>query len=153
MPPRAYDGQAWHGGNGVAYGGFVNGETAAVLTGTLGFGGSAQGAVGAGNYVLTALGLQSDNYAVAYRDGTLAVTAQSGGGNTGGGNPGGAIPGGGNSGGGIPDASDTVGGNKGGNPCGIDPATGVANETRGTLRKPIALLWRSPCQHSVATSR
>jgi filamentous hemagglutinin family protein len=121
---KAYDGQAWHGGNGVGYSGFVNGETAAVLTGTLGYGGSAQGAVSAGSYVLTARGLQSDNYAIGYRDGTLAVTGHSGGGNTGGGNPGGAIPGGGNPGGGIPDAGDTVGGNNGGNTGGIDPGTG-----------------------------
>ena len=72
---KPYDGQAFSGGNGVSYSGFVNGETAAVLGGALSYGGSAQGAIQAGNYVLDASGLSSGNYAIRYEDGTLRVSA------------------------------------------------------------------------------
>jgi hypothetical protein len=40
---KTYDGLAYVGGNGVSYAGFVNGETASVLGGSLAYGGSAQG--------------------------------------------------------------------------------------------------------------
>ena len=105
---KTYDGQAWRGGNGVAYNGFVNGETVAVLTGALNYGGTSQGAVEVGNYLLTPQGLKSSNYVIDYRDGTLSVAGIAGGGTPGGGNPGGGNPGGGNPGG-----SDTGGGNPG----------------------------------------
>ena len=42
---KTYDGLAWNGIPGVTYSGFVNGESAAVLSGTLSYGGNAQGAV------------------------------------------------------------------------------------------------------------
>ena len=70
---KTYDGAAWHGGNGVSYAGFADGENALVLSGSLAYGGSAQGAVNAGNYTITAGGLTSGNYAITYVDGTLAV--------------------------------------------------------------------------------
>ncbi|BBC74009.1 conserved hypothetical protein [Altererythrobacter sp. B11] len=70
---KTYDGLAWSGGNGVTYSGFVNGETAAVLGGTLAYGGAAQGAVNAGSYDLTAAGLTSGNYTIDYAPGTLLV--------------------------------------------------------------------------------
>jgi len=72
---KTYDGQAFSGGNGVSYNGFVNGETETVLGGTLTYGGSAQGAVNAGTYGLSASGLSANNYDIQYEDGTLQVTA------------------------------------------------------------------------------
>ena len=70
---KTYDGQAYGGGNGVTYSGFVNGETAAVLGGTLAYGGTAQGAVNAGTYTLSASGLTSNNYDIIHAPGTLTV--------------------------------------------------------------------------------
>ncbi len=70
---KTYDGQAFSGGNGVTFTGFVNGETAAVLGGTLAYGGTAQGAVNAGTYAIGASGLTSGNYAITYVDGSLLV--------------------------------------------------------------------------------
>ncbi len=70
---KTYDGAAYSGGNGAAYSGFVNGETNNVLTGTLVYGGTSQGAVDAGNYTLSASGLTSGNYAITYVDGALTV--------------------------------------------------------------------------------
>lgn len=69
---KTYDGLAFSGGS-VAYSGFMNGETASVLSGTLLYGGTAQGAVNAGRYSLTASGLSSANYAITYVDGSLTV--------------------------------------------------------------------------------
>ncbi|AHY55593.1 two-partner secretion domain-containing protein [Bradyrhizobium japonicum] len=69
---KIYDGLAFSGGS-VAYSGFMNGETASVLSGTLSYGGTAQGAVNAGRYGLTASGLSSANYAITYVDGSLTV--------------------------------------------------------------------------------
>jgi hypothetical protein len=71
---KTYDGLAYTGGNGVTYAGFVNGETASVLGGTLSFGGTSQGALNAGSYVLSASGLTSGNYDISYVDGALTVT-------------------------------------------------------------------------------
>ncbi|MGD9862569.1 MAG: GLUG motif-containing protein, partial [Pseudodonghicola sp.] len=59
---KTYDGLAYTGGNGVSYAGFVGGDTAADLSGTLSYGGSAQGAVDAGSYTLTASGRSSGTY-------------------------------------------------------------------------------------------
>ncbi|MCJ9702250.1 filamentous hemagglutinin N-terminal domain-containing protein [Bradyrhizobium sp. SHOUNA76] len=69
---KTYDGLAFSGGS-VAYSGFMNGETASVLSGTLSYGGTAQGAVNAGRYGLTAAGLSSANYAIKFVDGSLTV--------------------------------------------------------------------------------
>lgn len=74
---KIYDGLAWGGGNGVSYSGFVNGEDAAVLGGTLGWGGTAQGAKDAGGYTLVASGLTSANYDINYAAGQLTVTPRS----------------------------------------------------------------------------
>jgi filamentous hemagglutinin family protein len=70
---KVYDGLPFAGGNGVSYAGFVNGDTAAVLGGTLGFGGSSQGAVNAGSYAIVPQGLSSANYAIRFVDGTLNI--------------------------------------------------------------------------------
>lgn len=68
-----YNGLAFAGGNGVSYSGLMNGEGGSVLSGTLTYGGTAQGAVNAGSYRLTASGLTSGNYDITYVDGTLAI--------------------------------------------------------------------------------
>jgi len=70
---KTYDAQAFSGGNGVSYSGFVNGETTSVLGGTLGFGGSSQGAINAGSYAIAPQGLTSSNYAISFGNGTLTV--------------------------------------------------------------------------------
>ncbi|NBD19343.1 filamentous hemagglutinin N-terminal domain-containing protein [Aquabacterium fontiphilum] len=70
---KTYDGLVFSGGNGVEYIGFVNGEDDAVLTGTLNYGGTSQGAVNAGSYTITAGGLSAANYALTFADGTLKI--------------------------------------------------------------------------------
>ena len=72
---KTYDGNAYSGGNGVSYSGFVNSETSSVLSGALSYGGSSQGAVNAGSYAITVAGLTSGNYDISYFGGTLTVTA------------------------------------------------------------------------------
>ena len=71
---KTYDGLGYRGGNGVSYSGFVNGESAGVLDGTLAYGGSSQGAVNAGSYVITPSGLSSGNYTLTFIDGTLTIS-------------------------------------------------------------------------------
>ena len=61
------------GGNGVTYSGFVNGQTASVLSGTIAYGGSSQGAVNAGTYTIIPSNQTSTNYAINYVDGTLTI--------------------------------------------------------------------------------
>ena len=73
---KTYDGQVWSGGS-ATYSGFVNGENAGALSGTLGFSGNAQGAANAGSYAITAGGLNSGNYAISYVDGTLTIVPRS----------------------------------------------------------------------------
>lgn len=70
---RTYDGQAVAGGNGITWSGFVAGDDASDLAGTLTYGGTAQGARNAGIYSLTASGLSSGNYDIAYIDGALTI--------------------------------------------------------------------------------
>ena len=70
---KTYDGQAYSGGNGVNYSGWVNGETAAVLSGSLTYGGTSQGARRAATYTITPSGLGSINYAITYVDGALTI--------------------------------------------------------------------------------
>ena len=70
---KTYDGNAYAGGNGVVYAGFVNGETQAVLGGAVAYGGTAQGAINAGPYVIAPSGLSSSNYDITFANGTLTV--------------------------------------------------------------------------------
>jgi hypothetical protein len=70
---KTYDGLAYSGGNGVSYSGFVNGEDVSVLAGSLSYGGNSQGAIGAGNYVLSVGGLSSNNYVLSYLAGELTI--------------------------------------------------------------------------------
>ncbi len=73
---KIYDGQSYAGGNGVSYSGFVNGETSAVLGGSLVYGGSSQGAKDVGQYSITASGLSALNYSLTYVDGALQIKPQ-----------------------------------------------------------------------------
>jgi hypothetical protein len=70
---KTYDAQAYSGGAGVTYSGFVNGETVAVLSGTLSYSGTSQGAVNAGTYDITPGGLSSANYNLSYANGSLVI--------------------------------------------------------------------------------
>ncbi|MCK0745099.1 MBG domain-containing protein [Chromohalobacter nigrandesensis] len=70
---KTYDGQAYSGGNGVSYQGFVNNEDDGVLTGSPDYSSSSQGATNAGHYVITPGGLSADNYALTFADGTLTI--------------------------------------------------------------------------------
>ena len=70
---RNADSLPYQGGNGVTYAGFIPGETPAVLSGQLRYGGSAQGAVKEGSYQITPGGLNSVNYASTFVDGTLTI--------------------------------------------------------------------------------
>jgi hypothetical protein len=72
---KVYDGMAYTGGNGVTYSGFVNGETEAVLGGTLVYGGSSQGAINTGTYDITLSGMTAANYSLSYTNGALNITA------------------------------------------------------------------------------
>ena len=66
-------GTPYSGGDGVSESGFVAGESSSVLTGTLSYGGSAQGATRVGNYSIVPSGLTAQNYAITYVDGTLVI--------------------------------------------------------------------------------
>jgi hypothetical protein len=70
---KVYDGVAYSGGNGVSYAGFVGSENESVLTGTLTYGGSSQGAVNVGSYGITPGGLSSANYDITFNGGTLTI--------------------------------------------------------------------------------
>jgi hypothetical protein len=70
---KTYDAAPFSGGAGVVYSGFVTGESAAVLGGTLTYGGSAQGAVNSGAYAIVPGGLSSTNYLISFIAGTLTV--------------------------------------------------------------------------------
>lgn len=58
----------------VSYQGFVNGETAGVLGGTLLVATPATSASDVGAYPITVSGLTSSNYAITFTDGTLTIT-------------------------------------------------------------------------------
>ncbi len=69
-----YDATAFTGGNGVTLAGLIGGDTLANLTGTLTFGGTAQGATDVGTYQITASGLTNGNYTIAWAPGNLVIT-------------------------------------------------------------------------------
>jgi filamentous hemagglutinin family protein len=70
---KIYDGQAYTGGNGVTYAGFVNGETESVLGGSVTFAGTSQGAINLGSYTIIPGGRTSSNYVITSVAGTLEV--------------------------------------------------------------------------------
>ncbi len=69
---KNYDGVPFSGGSAI-YSGFVNGEGLSALSGTLVYGGSAQGTRNPGVYSIAASGLTSANYDITYVDGRLAI--------------------------------------------------------------------------------
>ncbi|WP_395395598.1 MBG domain-containing protein [Novosphingobium sp. BL-8A] len=69
---KTYDGLAYAGGNSVTYAGFIDGDTAANLSGSLTYG-STTGFTNAGTYTLTTDGLYSAKYDIVSVDGTLTV--------------------------------------------------------------------------------
>ena len=71
---QTYNGMGYSGGNGITIAGFVNGDVAANLSGTLAYGGTSQGAKDAGSYTLIATGLSDPNYTITYYPGTLTIT-------------------------------------------------------------------------------
>ena len=70
---KVYDANAFTGGNGVTYSSTPNSN----LLGTPTYAGTSQGAINAGNYVITPSGLYSSQqgYVLSYIDGSLTVTA------------------------------------------------------------------------------
>jgi hypothetical protein len=73
---QTYNGVPFSGGNGVTYSGFVNGQNASVLGGTIAYGGNSQGAVNAGTYVIIPSNQTSPNYAINYVNATLTINPQ-----------------------------------------------------------------------------
>ncbi|HWQ26892.1 MAG TPA: YDG domain-containing protein, partial [Chlorobaculum sp.] len=71
---KTYNGQAYYGGNGVVWIGFVAGENPADLGGVISYIGTSQGAVNAGTYVITPVGNTSTNYALQFIDGRLTIS-------------------------------------------------------------------------------
>src|SRR5205807_1536514 len=59
----------------VSYSGFVNGDTAGSLGGTLNFATPATAASPVGSYAVTPSGLTSSNYTITFVGGTLTITA------------------------------------------------------------------------------
>ncbi len=71
---RTYDATYYGNQSGVTYGGFVGGEGAGVLGGSLNYAaGSANSARNAGTYTITPGGLTSTNYDISFDNGTLVV--------------------------------------------------------------------------------
>ncbi|BBI48419.1 hypothetical protein HORIV_08400 [Vreelandella olivaria] len=70
---KTYDGQAYSGGNGVTYSGFVNNEDENKLDGNLTYSGTSQGATNADTYDITPDGLSATNYALTFESGKLTI--------------------------------------------------------------------------------
>jgi hypothetical protein len=70
---KTYDANPYSGRKGFTYQGFVNGEGPAVLSQQPGYGGSAQGAVDAGLYLITPSGAAAANYNIQSVSGSLAI--------------------------------------------------------------------------------
>ncbi|MEY4688203.1 MAG: hypothetical protein RIR76_2226, partial [Verrucomicrobiota bacterium] len=72
---KGYDGQVFaSGGHAVTYAGFIPGETASVLGGSLTYGGAAATALNVGQHAITPAGFTSANYAITFLDGKLSIT-------------------------------------------------------------------------------
>jgi len=79
---KTYDRNVYSGGNGISFTdpitgggpGFVNGETIAVLGGTLTYGGTSQNKINAGTYSIVPSGLISTNYNITFVAGTLTIS-------------------------------------------------------------------------------
>jgi autotransporter-associated beta strand protein len=71
---KTYDGQVYSGGNGVTYNGFLNGDTPAVLGGTLTYGGTWQSTKNVGTYTIIPSGLTSSSYNIVFVNSTLTTS-------------------------------------------------------------------------------
>lgn len=71
---QTFNGSAYAGTPGVAYSGFVGGQNASVLGGTLAYAYNPVSPTNAGSYVITPSGLTSDNYDITFNDGTLTIS-------------------------------------------------------------------------------
>jgi hypothetical protein len=71
---KQYDAVAFVGGHGVTYSGFVNNESASVMSGRLSYRGTAQRASHVGVYTITPAGLTSSNYTITFVNGALTIT-------------------------------------------------------------------------------
>lgn len=73
---KLYDGQVYSGAHTVTYSGFVPGDDASDLGGTLTFGGPAATAINAATYTdgIVPAGYTSSNYTISYEPGTLTIT-------------------------------------------------------------------------------
>jgi len=68
-----FTGTPFSGGFGVTYSGFVDGQTASVLGGTLSYAGTSQGATAAGTYGIRPEDLTSSNYLITWVNGKLTI--------------------------------------------------------------------------------
>ena len=75
---KTFDNQPYSGGNDVTFAGFVVGESSAVLSGNIQYGGTSQGASNIGLYTLEPYGLDPGNYLFNYVNGTLEIVPGSG---------------------------------------------------------------------------
>lgn len=71
---KTYDGAIYSGGYSVTYTGFVSGENASVLAGTVTYTGAALTATDVGTYSVTPDGYISANYTLLFESGTLSIT-------------------------------------------------------------------------------
>lgn len=71
---KTYDGTVYSGGYSVTYTGFVTGENASVLAGTVTYTGAALTATDVGTYSITPDGYISTNYTLLFESGTLSIT-------------------------------------------------------------------------------
>ncbi len=72
---KTYNGLAYTGGNGITYAGFITGDSETnSVTGTVVYVGTSQNAINVNNYVITPSGLNSANYDISYKNGTLTVS-------------------------------------------------------------------------------
>ncbi|KAF5074510.1 MBG domain [anaerobic digester metagenome] len=69
---KTYDGSAFTAFTST-YSGFVNGEDASALSGTLTYTGTAATSINAGTYTITPQGVTSDNYEITFADGSLEI--------------------------------------------------------------------------------
>jgi autotransporter-associated beta strand protein len=72
---KTYDGLAFSGGNGITLSDYVNGDSGALPSDAVLYGGTSQGARNAGSYQITLGGVSSDphGYGITYENGTLTI--------------------------------------------------------------------------------
>ncbi len=70
---KVQDNAPYTGGNGVDFVGFVNGESASALNGTLTYSGTSQNATRPGTYTIAPGGVTSTDYAITFANGSLLI--------------------------------------------------------------------------------